>query len=109
MGRTNTAISLELGVKATMVTSLRGRWMPLHGIGWRQNPLRDMTCAATQAGLPGAVCVFAGGRQGGDGELMAAGFEYQLTPNAVLGGRFDGCASAKSRSYAGSASMRISF
>ncbi|WP_439493682.1 hypothetical protein [Bosea sp. (in: a-proteobacteria)] len=92
-----------------MVTSLGGRWMTLHGNRLAAGHLRDMTFAATQAGLPGAACVFAGARQGGDGELMAAGFEYQLTPNAVLGGRFDGCASAKSRSYAGSASMRISF
>ncbi|MBX9875459.1 MAG: hypothetical protein K2X84_11420 [Beijerinckiaceae bacterium] len=68
-----------------------------------------MTFAATQAGLAGAGFVFASARQGGDGELMAAGFEYQLTPNAVLGGRFDGCASANSRSYTGRASMRISF
>lgn len=110
VGRTNTAIRSELGVKATMVTSLGGRRMTLFTeIGWGHDYLRDMTFAATLTGVPGAGFVVAGARQDRDVGLVAAGFEYQLTPNAVLGGRFDGSASANSRSYAGSASMRMSF
>ncbi len=100
----------ELGVKATMVLSSGGCRLSLFTeIGWGHDYRRDMAFAATLTGVPGPGFVVAGARQDRDVGLMAAGFEYQLTPNAVLGGRFDGSASANSRSSAGSASMRMSF
>jgi outer membrane autotransporter protein len=101
---------LELGMSATMVTSFSGRRSTLFTkIGWGHDYLRDMTFAATLTGVPRAGFVVAGARQDRDIGLVAAGCEYKLTPNAVLCSRFDSSASASSRSYACSGSMRMSF
>ena len=110
LGRTNTALRSELGIKGTAVTIVGGRRLTLFTeLGWGHDYLRDMTFAATLSSVPSAGFVVAGARQDRDVGLFSAGFDYQLTPNTVLGGRFDGSASSNARTYAGSASVRMSF
>jgi outer membrane autotransporter protein len=59
--------------------------------------------------VPGASFVVAGARQERDAALIAAGLDYQIAPNMTLSGRFDGALAANSKTYAGSAALRLSF
>jgi outer membrane autotransporter protein len=59
--------------------------------------------------VPGASFVVAGARQERDAALIAAGLDYQIAPNMTLSGRFDGTLAANSKTYAGSAALRLSF
>ncbi len=108
--RTNTALRSELGVRIAGQTELAGRKVKLFSeLSWGHSYLRENSFAASITGIANSNFLIEGARTDRNAALLAAGLDVQLAPNVVLGGRIDASASANSRSYAGSAALRVSF
>ena len=109
-GRDATALRSELGLKGQVATQLGGRALTLFGeVAWAHDFRRDLTFAGALTAIPTASFTVAGARRERDAALVGAGFDYRLAPNATLGGRLDGSLAADSRSFGGTASLKVSF
>ena len=109
-GNTNTAMRSELGLRASAATSAAGRPMTLFGeLGWGHNIMREMAFAGSLAAIPAASFVVTGARTDRHAALFAAGFDYRLSSNIVIGGRIDGSAASNSRTLGGTTSLKVSF
>lgn len=110
LGRTNMALRSELGFKGSTATTLAGRPLTLFGeVGWGHDFMRETAFAGSLSAIPAASFVVTGARPDRDAALFAAGVDYRLSSNIVLGCRIDGTASSNSRNLGGSASLTVSF
>ena len=109
-GRDATALRSELGLKGQVATQLGGRALTLFGeVAWAHDFRRDLTFSGALTAIPAASFTVTGARRERDAALVGAGFDYRLAPNVTLGGRLDGSLAADSRSFGGTASLKVSF
>lgn len=109
-GRNATALRSELGLKGQVATQIGGRALTLFGeVAWAHDFRRDLTFSGALTAIPAASFTVAGARRERDAALVGAGFDYRLAPNVTLGGRLDGSLAADSRSFGGTASLKVSF
>lgn len=109
-GGDSTALRSELGLKGQVATQFGGRSLTLFGeVAWAHDFRRDLTFSGSLTAIPSARFTVVGARRERDAALVGAGFDYRLAPNVTLGGRLDGSRAADSRSFGGTASLKVSF
>jgi outer membrane autotransporter protein len=110
-GRVATETSSELGLRLDhrillenkAVLALRGR------VAWEHDWTSDPTLLATFQALPGASFVVNGAPPAKNSALLSTGAELRLANGVSLGGKFDGEFAARSSTYAGTGTVRMSW
>uniref|UniRef100_UPI002FC6AC07 autotransporter domain-containing protein n=1 Tax=Bosea sp. (in: a-proteobacteria) TaxID=1871050 RepID=UPI002FC6AC07 len=100
----------ELGLRLDAATSLFGLQTSAFGkLGWGYYARRDNQFGASLIGLPGSAFGFQGTRPDRNAALIATGLDVRLSTAVSLGARFDAELSQNNQSYAGSATLKVSF
>lgn len=108
--RDGTTARAELGLRIDAATTLFGLSTTAFGkLGWGYYARRDNQFTASLIGLPGAGFGFQGTRPDRNAALIATGIDVRLSNTVSLGARFDAELSQNTQSYAGAATLRVSF
>ena len=108
--RDGTTARAELGLRVDAATTLFGLSTTAFGkLGWGYYARRDNQFTASLIGLPGAGFGFQGTRPDRNAALIATGIDVRLSSAVSLGARFDAELSQNTQSYAGAATLRVSF
>lgn len=109
-GRSGTTARAELGLRLDATATLFGLPGTAFGkLGWGYYAKRDNQFSASLVGLPGSTFTFQGSKPDRNAALVSTGIDLKITPAISLGARFDGEFSANAESYAGAATLKISF
>lgn len=109
-GRDGTTARAELGLRLDAATTLFGFSTTAFGkLGWGYYARRDNQFSASLIGLPGSGFSFQGTRPDRNAALIATGLDVRLSTAVSLGARFDAELSQNAQSYAGAATLRVSF
>lgn len=109
-GRSEASSRSEIGVRLDATTTWFGKPVTAFGkLGWGHYLQQDGQFSASLIGLAGASFAFDGSRRGRNAALVSTGLDIRLAPAVTLGARFDGEFSAGAQSYAGAATLKISF
>lgn len=108
--RTGTTVRTELGLRLDAATILFGTPATVFGkLGWGYYAKADARFSASLIGLPGSGFSFDGARPDRNAALISAGLDVRVSPTVVLGARFDSELSSSEQSYAGAATLKVSF
>ncbi|KUL94759.1 hypothetical protein DK26_17960 [Bosea sp. WAO] len=109
-GRDGTTARTELGLRLDATTTLFGLSTTAFGkLGWGYYARRDNQFSASLIGLPGSGFGFQGTRPDRNAALIATGLDVRLSNAVSLGARFDAELSQNNQSYAGAATLKVSF
>jgi uncharacterized protein with beta-barrel porin domain len=108
--RDGTTARTELGLRLDATTSLFGLSATAFGkLGWGYYARRDNQFSASLIGLPGSGFGFQGTRPDRNTALVATGLDVRLSNAVSLGARFNAELSQNTQSYAGAATLKVSF
>jgi T5SS/PEP-CTERM-associated repeat protein len=109
-GRSGTTARTELGLRLDAAATLFDLPAAAFGkLGWGYYAKRDNQFSASLIGLPGSAFTFQGTRPDRNAALVSTGLDIKITPAVSLGARFDGEFSQNNQSYAGAATLKVSF
>ncbi len=108
--RTSATVRTELGLRLDAATAPFGVPATVFGkLGWGYYARADARFSASLSGLPGSDFSFDGARPDRNAALISAGLDIRVSPTIALGARFDSELSSSAQSYAGAATLKVSF
>jgi uncharacterized protein with beta-barrel porin domain len=109
-GRSQASSRSELGVRLDATATWFGKPVAAFGkLAWGHHLQQGSQFSASLIGLAGSNFTFDGTRRDRNAALVSTGLDIRLAPAVSLGARFDGEFSAGAQSYAGAATLKISF